>query len=77
MTTTEIRLDGDGELAAFKLVTRVVSGIGPLLIMVFTRLLHEWMPSTFMAFSFGQSYLLSLLLSVISVVMYAPREGKR
>ena len=77
MTTTEIKLDGDGELAAFKLMTRVVSGVGPLLIMVFTRLLHEWMPSTFMAFSFGQSYLLSLLLSVISVVIYAPREGKR
>lgn len=77
MTTTEIKLEGDGELAAFKLITRVVSGISPLFIMVATRLLYEWMPNTFMAFSFGQSYLLSLLLAVISVVMYTPREGKR
>ena len=77
MTTTEIKLDGSGGVAVFKLAARVLSGAGPLMIMVSSRLLHEWLPNNFMAFSFGQSYLLALLLSAISVVIYALGGGKR
>lgn len=77
MTTTEIKLNGSGGVAVFQLVARVLSGVGPLMIMVFSRLLHEWLPNNFMAFSFGQSYLLALLLSAISVVIYALGGGKR